>query len=51
MFIHRESIHNPESSLMIEKQRNGPLGEIPLYFRGDVTRFEELGMAGGQYAN
>ena len=41
MFIHRESLENPSSTLIVAKQRNGPLGDVSLWFRGDVTRFQE----------
>ena len=46
MFIYREEVYNatPENSgkaeLIIAKQRNGPVGKVPLTFRGRFTRFE-----------
>ena len=51
MFIYREEVYNatPENSgkaeLIIAKQRNGPVGKVPLTFRGKFTRFENY--AGG----
>lgn len=42
MFLYRPDADNRESiGLSIAKQRNGPTGEIDLYFKGDRTRFFE----------
>ena len=30
------------AELLVLKHRNGPLGNVPLYFRGDLIRFESL---------
>lgn len=51
MFIHREEVEGegggePQRGsmipveLIVAKQRNGPIGEIPLYFAAEYTRFE-----------
>ncbi len=48
MFIFREEAYDPETTrrgiadIIIGKQRNGPVGEIYLTFRGEFTRFENL---------
>jgi len=43
MFLYRPSDENRESvHLSIAKHRNGPTGEIPLYFRGGRTKFYEM---------
>ena len=55
-FIYREDVYtteeewgrsNPDrpypkniAELIVAKHRNGPMGTVPLYFRGDVVRFE-----------
>ncbi|HEX4416107.1 MAG TPA: replicative DNA helicase [Lacipirellulaceae bacterium] len=50
MFIHREEMYAQDddqrqavagqAELLIRKQRNGPIGDIKLTWRGNVTRFE-----------
>jgi replicative DNA helicase len=48
LFIYRDEVYNPDSSdkgkaeIIIGKQRNGPVGMVPLMFRGEYTRFENL---------
>ncbi len=48
MFIYRDDIYNPESErkniadIVIAKHRNGPVGEISLYFQASQTRFRDL---------
>jgi replicative DNA helicase len=48
MFIHREELYNPETDrkgiadLIISKHRNGPTGQIELYFVKEQARFREL---------
>lgn len=48
MFIYREDIYNQESekkniaNLIVAKHRNGPLGDVALYFQADQTRFRDL---------
>ena len=57
-FIHREDVYvtredwekrNPTepypqniAKIIFAKHRNGPIGEVPLYFRNDLVRFESL---------
>lgn len=48
LFIYREDVYNPESerkniaNLILAKHRNGPVGEISLYFQPNQTRFRDL---------
>jgi len=48
MFIYRDDVYNPESEkksiadIIIAKHRNGPVGEISLYFQANQTRFRDL---------
>jgi replicative DNA helicase len=48
MFIYRDDVYNPESErkniadVIIAKHRNGPIGEISLYFQANQTRFRDL---------
>jgi replicative DNA helicase len=47
MFIIRPSVYDREAEdraaeLIIAKQRNGPIGDIPLVFQHEYTRFENL---------
>ncbi len=48
MFIYRDDIYNQESErkniadIIIAKHRNGPVGEISLYFQASQTRFRDL---------
>ena len=51
--IHRPEYYNREdptlknqASVIIAKQRNGPVGDVPLYFRPELTRFENPQMPG-----
>ncbi|MFY9614664.1 MAG: replicative DNA helicase [Candidatus Dormiibacterota bacterium] len=44
MFIYREGLHNDEvnrnkAELIVAKHRNGPIGEVPLLFLEDQTKF------------
>jgi len=47
MFIFREEIYKRDredlkglADLIVAKQRNGPIGNVPLRFLGQFTRFE-----------
>jgi replicative DNA helicase len=48
MFIYRDDLYNQESErkniadIIIAKHRNGPIGEISLYFQASQTRFRDL---------
>ncbi|HLI08318.1 MAG TPA: replicative DNA helicase [Ktedonobacteraceae bacterium] len=48
MFIYREDVYNPESErkniadIIVAKHRNGPIGEVSLYFQANQTRFRDL---------
>ena len=47
VFIYRDEVYDKESprqgiaDIIIAKQRNGPIGEFPLTFRGKYTRFDD----------
>lgn len=53
LFIYRDEVYNSDSAdkgkaeIIIGKQRNGPIGMVPLAFRGEYTRFDNL--APGSY--
>src|SRR5688572_7520069 len=61
LFIYREEVYSPEkeeakgrADVIIGKQRNGPIGTVPLSFRGTFTKFGNLsepGYGGGQWPN
>ncbi len=46
VFIYRDVVYNEDSAepnkaeIIISKQRNGPIGTVELYFRGETTTFE-----------
>jgi replicative DNA helicase len=48
MFIYRDDVYNPDSErkniadIIIAKHRNGPVGEVSLYFQANQTRFRDL---------
>jgi len=48
MFIHREDVYNHETErkgiadLIVAKHRNGPTGQIELFFVKEQARFREL---------
>ena len=48
LFIYRDEVYNPDSpdkgkaEIIIGKQRNGPIGMVPLTFMGQYTRFENF---------
>ncbi len=51
MFIYRDEVYNPQTErknqadMIIAKQRNGPVGEITLYFDQTHSRFQNLDTA------
>jgi replicative DNA helicase len=48
MFIYRDDVYNPETErkniadIIVAKHRNGPVGDISLYFQASQTRFRDL---------
>jgi replicative DNA helicase len=48
MFIYRDDVYNQESeqkniaNIIVAKHRNGPVGEVGLYFQPSQTRFRDL---------
>lgn len=48
MFIYRDDVYNQDSErkniadIIVAKHRNGPVGEISLYFQASQTRFRDL---------
>src|SRR5205807_1636202 len=48
LFIYREDVYNPDSErkniadIIVAKHRNGPVGEVSLYFQASQTRFRDL---------
>jgi replicative DNA helicase len=47
MFVYRDELYNPEAQkglteLIVAKQREGPLGVVPLVYRHNVTRFDGI---------
>ena len=48
MFIYRDDVYHPESErkniadIIVAKHRNGPVGEVSLYFQANQTRFHDL---------
>ena len=56
LFIYRDEVYNPDSAdkgkaeIIIGKQRNGPIGMVPLTFLGQYTRFENFA-SGGSYSS
>jgi replicative DNA helicase len=48
MFIYRDDVYNPDTErkniadIIIAKHRNGPVGEVSLYFQANQTRFHDL---------
>ena len=47
-FIYRDSVYNPDTDnpelteIIIGKQRNGPIGIVPVRFIGEITKFVDL---------
>lgn len=54
MFIYRDDVYNQESErkniadVIVAKHRNGPVGEISLYFQASQTRFRDLEATSGE---
>jgi replicative DNA helicase len=54
MFIYRDDVYNQESeqkniaNIIVAKHRNGPVGEVSLYFQPSQTRFRDLETTIGQ---
>jgi replicative DNA helicase len=52
LFIYRDEVYNPDTpekglaEIIIGKQRNGPIGWVPLTFLGEYTRFESCANPG-----
>jgi replicative DNA helicase len=48
MFIYRDDVYNPDSErkniadIIVAKHRNGPVGEVSLFFQASQTRFADL---------
>jgi replicative DNA helicase len=49
MFIYRDEVYNPETTdrpniadIIVAKHRNGPIGQISLYFQASQTRYRDL---------
>ena len=48
MFIYRDDVYNPDTErkniadIIVAKHRNGPVGEVSLYFQASQTRFRDL---------
>jgi replicative DNA helicase len=48
MFIYRDEVYNPETDrkniadIIIAKHRNGPVGQVSLYFQAAQTRYRDL---------
>jgi replicative DNA helicase len=58
LFIYREEVYAPDkeeakgrAEVIIGKQRNGPIGTVPLTFLGRFTRFGNSTDGGGQWPN
>jgi replicative DNA helicase len=51
MFIYRDDVYNPETErkniadIIVAKHRNGPVGEVSLFFQASQTRFHDLELA------
>ncbi|TKB56834.1 replicative DNA helicase [Ferrimonas aestuarii] len=55
MFIYRDEVYHPETAekgtaeIIIGKQRNGPIGKVPLTFQGMFSRFDNYAGGGFEY--
>ena len=56
LFIYREEVYDPDTAkkgiaeLIIDKQRNGPIGTVELRFAGGMMKFENY-IDGSRYDN
>lgn len=54
MFIYRDDVYNQESeqkniaNIIVAKHRNGPIGEVSLFFQASQTRFRDLETTPGE---
>ncbi|TKB51395.1 replicative DNA helicase [Ferrimonas sediminicola] len=55
MFIYRDEVYHPDTAekgtaeIIIGKQRNGPIGKVPLTFQGMFSRFDNYAGGGFEY--
>ncbi|SDI68260.1 primary replicative DNA helicase [Ferrimonas sediminum] len=55
MFIYRDEVYHPDTAekgtaeIIIGKQRNGPIGKVPLTFQGMFSRFDSYAGGGFEY--
>jgi replicative DNA helicase len=42
IFLHRETKRDEDGEIIVDKQRNGPTGIIPVKYHGPFTRFQEV---------
>ncbi|HEY7779356.1 MAG TPA: replicative DNA helicase [Ktedonobacterales bacterium] len=53
MFIYRDEVYNPETErkniadIIVAKHRNGPVGQISLFFQANQTRYRDLELQRG----
>lgn len=47
LFLHRETLHDQDTELLIGKQRDGPLGIVNLRFDPQSVKFNEITKPGG----
>ena len=55
MFIYRDEVYNPDTDrkniadIIIAKHRNGPVGQVSLYFQAAQTRYRDLDLRTPDY--
>jgi replicative DNA helicase len=48
MFIYRDELYNPDTDrkniadIIVAKHRNGPTGQVPLFFKKELAQFCEV---------